>query len=246
MKSFSLCSTSREKQLLFVLLANFDHDTLLENLGSSTTLLFLAFAYKSHPRSKELWKEDLGKASLQSKNDQEKKIRVDSVFILVLLHILVRGHKSYCSCLLSVSCCALRQLSTEREKYCSVCYRFVVFQKRKKKKKGRKNRGGAQALSRKKKEKKFGRVWFCPLYGRLRLGSKTWEKFCLVYCYFVVSCLATVCNHGVEEIVWFDLLLVLLSTPFGFFIGILHFGEDDIQATSGTHSLYFVCSELRS
>lgn len=97
-----------------------------------------------------------------------------------------------------------------------------------------------------KTKKKISHVWFCPLCGRSRSGSATWEKFCLVYCYFVVSCLATSCNQGVEEIVWFDLLLVLLSTPFGFFIGILHFGEKHTQATSSTHSLYLVCSELRS
>ncbi|PKK41972.1 hypothetical protein CI102_13676 [Trichoderma harzianum] len=114
---------------------------------------------------------------------------------------------------------------------------FCCFQKKRKTRKKRKKQ---------KARKKNCHVWFCLLCGRLRSGSATWEKFCLVYCYFVVSCLATSCNQGVEEIVWFDLLLVLLSTPFGFFIGILHFGEKHIQATSSTHSLHLVCSELRS
>lgn len=148
----------------------------------------------------------MSKAPLQNKNDQ-KKIWVHSVFILVLLHIPVKGHKKSLFLFAIVFLLLITVIVNGKGKVRLGMPLFCCFQRKRKIRKKRKKQ---------KAKKKNCHVWFCPLCGRSRSGSATWEKFCLVYCYFVVSCLATVCNHGVEEIVWFDLLLVLLSTPFGF------------------------------
>lgn len=54
-KFFALLDFRKENQLSFVLLANFGRNKLLKKFGF-VYCHFVAFAYKSHPGSRGLWK----------------------------------------------------------------------------------------------------------------------------------------------------------------------------------------------
>lgn len=166
-KFFALLDFRKENQLSFVLLANFGHNKLLKKIGF-VYRHFVAFAYKSHPGSRGFWKEELSKAPLRSKNDRKKKIWVHSVFILVLLHIPVKGHKKSLFLFAIVFLLLSTVIVNGKGKVRLGLLLFCCFQKKRKtrRKKGKK-------AKRKKKLVMFGSVLFTADHGQGRRHGKS-------------------------------------------------------------------------